>query len=93
MNNDDFQLRAGIGGGDSTREIRAMSLAALPCPPLPIMTTKEYEGESNSSSSGYHIGNSHDLIGHFMNIRSAVCQVTLLIIILFIIIFFLHVLT
>lgn len=74
MNDDKIFLRSGVS--DSTREIRAMTLLALPCPPLPIITTKECEGESSTtSSSGYHVGNSHDLIGHFMNIRSAVCQV------------------
>lgn len=73
--------KRGTAHGDSTREIRAMALATLPCPPLPILTTKECEDESStseSSSSSYHLGNSHDLIGHFMNIRCAVAQVLLL---------------
>ena len=30
---------------DGLREIRAMVMAALPCPPMPIMVCKELEGE------------------------------------------------
>lgn len=60
-------------GADSSREIRSMTLAVLPCPPLPIMVSKVSADESNTTCGGT-IGNSHDLIGHLMNIRSAVGQ-------------------
>ena len=61
------------GLSDSTREIRAMSMLALPCPPLPIMASKVELGESNSTS-GDVVGNSHDLIAHLMNIRAVAEQ-------------------
>lgn len=57
---------------DGNREIRSMILAALPCPPLPIMVTSMgNDGDTASESSS---GNSHDLISHLMNVRAACDQ-------------------
>lgn len=55
---------------DSTREIRSMTLAMLPSPPLPAMCTRECEGETNQSDGEYHACNSHDMIAHFMDITA-----------------------
>lgn len=58
---------------DGNREIRAICMAALPCPPLPIMASLEEEGGSNTSC-GEAVGNSHDFISHLMNVRAAADQ-------------------
>lgn len=58
---------------DSNREIRSMTLAVLPCPPLPIMGSR-VSGDESNSTCGEAVGNSHDLIGHLMNIRAAASQ-------------------
>jgi hypothetical protein len=51
---------------DGMREIRAMIVAALPCPPMPVMASREVEDEP-----GCYEGkccSSHDLLAHLMNI-------------------------
>lgn len=53
---------------DGMREIRAMVVAALPCPPMPVMASRELEGESSFTDSAGACCSSHDLIAHLMNI-------------------------
>ena len=60
----------GIVGGDSLREIRSMTIMSLPFPPLPIMVTKQMCDEESCTDGNYHVANSHDLIAHFLNIKS-----------------------
>lgn len=50
---------------DAMREVRAMTVAALPVPPMPIMVSRELAGENFVSSSTC---SSHDLIAHLMNV-------------------------
>jgi hypothetical protein len=44
----------------------------LPCPPLPMMVTKELVGQCNTTDGEYYICNSHDLLANFMNIKTVV---------------------
>jgi hypothetical protein len=60
----------GTVGGDSLREIRSMTIMSLPFPPLPIMVTKQMCDEESCTDGSYHVANSHDLIAHFLNIKS-----------------------
>lgn len=55
---------------DSMREIRAMVVAALPFPPLPVMASRELEGEASCTEQA--CCSSHDLIAHLMNIACTV---------------------
>ncbi len=51
---------------DGMREIRAMIVASLPCPPMPIMASKE-----SAEDAGFYESkccSSHDLLAHLMNI-------------------------
>lgn len=60
---------------DGAREIRAICMAALPCPPLPIMATLEDgDGGESNTTCGDAVGNSHDFISHLMNVRAAAEQ-------------------
>jgi hypothetical protein len=59
-------------GHDDNMELRAMTLMALPVPPLPMLVTKEMSGECNTTDGEYHICNSHDLLANFMNIKTMV---------------------
>ena len=51
---------------DGMREIRAMIVAALPCPPMPVMASKEMEDDAGFYES--KCCSSHDLLAHLMNI-------------------------
>jgi hypothetical protein len=51
---------------DAMREVRAMIVAALPCPPLPVMASREAQGECSFTEEA--CCSSHDLIAHLMNI-------------------------
>lgn len=53
---------------DGMREIRAMIISALPCPPMPVMSSKEVDGVCDE-----HSCSSHDLLAHLMNVACAVC--------------------
>jgi hypothetical protein len=59
-------------GHDANMELRAITLMTLPCPPLPMMVTKELVGQCNTTDGEYHICNSHDLLANFMNIKTVV---------------------
>jgi hypothetical protein len=59
-------------GHDSNMELRAMTLISLPCPPLPVIVTKEIVGESNTTDGEYYIGSSHDMLANFMNIKTVI---------------------
>ena len=50
---------------DAMREVRAMIVAALPAPPMPIMVSREIMDEAFVTTSTC---SSHDLIAHLMNI-------------------------
>ena len=50
---------------DAMREVRAMIVAALPVPPMPVMASREVDGDLFSGSS---CCSSHDLLAHLMNI-------------------------
>lgn len=63
-------LPEGVPVQDSMSEIRAMVLLSQPCPPLPIMCTKELGGGSGMTDGEYHRGNSHDLLANMMNVRT-----------------------
>lgn len=54
---------------DALREIRAMTLLSLPCPPLPVMVTREDEADTTRSTGEYSVANSHDMIAHAMNLK------------------------
>lgn len=51
---------------DAMREVRAMIVAALPLPPLPIMVSRELAGEEGAFAAS--CCSSHDLLAHLMNI-------------------------
>lgn len=53
---------------DGMREIRAMALAALPFPPLPVMACREIEGECSFVEAELQSCSSHDLLAHLMNV-------------------------
>ncbi len=57
---------------DGMREIRAMAMAALPVPPMPIMVCREMEDESSFIEADMACCSSHDLIAHLMNIACTV---------------------
>lgn len=59
---------------DGNREIRAMTVAALPFPPLPLMVSKELEGEQSFVAGDGGVASSHDLIAHLMNVACAVAS-------------------
>jgi hypothetical protein len=58
---------------DGNREIRAMCMATLPCPPIPIMASQE-DGDESNRTCGEAVANSHDLVAHLMNVRAAAGQ-------------------
>lgn len=82
------QKEDGVAGGehaamsqaeDGAREIRAMVLMALPCPPLPMLANRVVEGEESTVASGdwsggVRVSNTHDLLGHLLNVRAACDQ-------------------
>lgn len=47
-----------------------MVLLSLPCPPMPIVCTRELGGGSEVTDGDYHRGNSHDLLANMMNVRT-----------------------
>lgn len=53
---------------DGMREIRAMVMSALPCPPMPLMSSKEVDGVCEDQCCS-----SHDLMAHLMNVACVVC--------------------
>lgn len=55
---------------DGLREIRAMTIASLPCPPLPIMCGRAGADGDDSYICNFR-GNSHDLLAHAMNLATA----------------------
>lgn len=58
-----------MGGmsSDSSREMRAMILLSLPCPPMPMLMSREVRDEL-SYVEVVNVGcNSHDLIAHLLN--------------------------
>jgi hypothetical protein len=55
---------------DALREIRAMAIAALPCPPMPIMACRESDGECSCVEQELQSCSSHDLLAHLMNLAS-----------------------
>jgi hypothetical protein len=57
--------------GDSTREVRAMVLLSMPCPPMPMIMSKEMLDEVSYVQTENVAGNSHDLIAHFLNKAAA----------------------
>jgi hypothetical protein len=59
---------------DGNREIRSMTIAAMPLPPLPVIVCKELEGESSFVAPDHSVASSHDLIAHFMNVTCAVAS-------------------
>ena len=56
---------------DSMREVRAMIIASLPCPPLPIMCTKPTDCDDETSDGNYYRCKSHDLLAHLMNLHAS----------------------
>ena len=65
------QMAEGKPAEDTLREIRSMLIVSFPCPPLPIITTKEVEGDTNTTDGEYHTSNSHDLLAHMLNRKTA----------------------
>jgi hypothetical protein len=59
---------------DGNREIRSMTMAAMPLPPIPIMVCKELEGESSFVAPDHKVASSHDLVAHFINVACAVAS-------------------
>jgi hypothetical protein len=53
--------------GDSTREIRSMILLSLPCPPMPMLVSKEVMDEASYVHLESATCSSHDLIAHLLN--------------------------
>ena len=49
------------------REIRAMIMSALPCPPMPVMSSREVDGFCEEQFCS-----SHDLLAHLMNVACTV---------------------
>ena len=56
---------------DAMREIRCMSLAALPCPPMLVMVCRELAGECGFVEQETQCCSSHDLIAHLMSLACA----------------------
>jgi hypothetical protein len=56
---------------DSTREVRAMVLLTLPCPPMPMLMSKEIIDETSFTHAANVPGNSHDLLAHLLNKAAA----------------------
>lgn len=54
------------------REIRAMIVASLPCPPMPVMASREIEDEASFTITQTSCCSSHDLLAHLMNVASTV---------------------
>lgn len=59
---------------DGNREIRSMTMVALPLPPLPLMVSQELEGEHSFVDPDHKMASSHDLIAHLMNVACAVAS-------------------
>jgi hypothetical protein len=61
---------------DGNREIRAMIMASLPFPPMPMLASRQLADESSfvDPSSTNSVINSHDLIAHLMNICCCYCK-------------------
>jgi hypothetical protein len=60
--------------GDSTREMRSMILLNLPCPPMPMLMSKEVMDEASYVRLESTTCSSHDLIAHLLN-KAAVSSV------------------
>lgn len=59
---------------DGNREVRAMVMASLPFPPMPMMVSKQLADESSFVDTELKSINSHDLIAHLMNICCCYCK-------------------
>lgn len=57
---------------DGMREIRAMVVASLPCPPMPVMVSRELEDEASFTSIDASCCSSHDIMAHLMNLACTV---------------------
>jgi hypothetical protein len=51
---------------DSAREVRSMILLSMPCPPMPMLMSKEVQDQVESVGC-----NSHDLLAHLLNKATA----------------------
>jgi hypothetical protein len=56
---------------DSVREVRAMILLSMPCPPMPMLMSKEVMDETSFVHTENVPCNSHDLIAHLLNKAAA----------------------
>lgn len=56
---------------DGAREIRAMVLSSLPCPPMPLMVSRRLTDEHGTTDHGLSACNSFDLISHFLNLAAS----------------------
>ena len=52
---------------DSTREVRSMILLSMPCPPMPMLMSKEVMDEVSFVHVDNVPCNSHDLLAHLLN--------------------------
>lgn len=59
---------------DGNREIRAMIMASLPFPPMPMMASRQMPDESSFVDAEWKCINSHDLIAHLMNVCCCHCK-------------------
>lgn len=56
---------------DGAREIRAMVLSSLPCPPMPLMVSRRLNDEHGTTDHGLSACSSFDLISHFLNLAAS----------------------
>jgi hypothetical protein len=56
---------------DSGRELRAMILLSMPCPPMPMLMSKEVMDEVSFVHTESVACNSHDLLAHLLNKAAA----------------------
>jgi hypothetical protein len=66
-----FLLNTSVMCNDGAREVRAMVLLSMPCPPMPMLMSKEILDEVSFVHTDQVPCNSHDLIAHLLNKAAA----------------------
>lgn len=56
---------------DGAREVRAMVLASLPVPPMPLMVSRRLEDEHGTTMSSDNVASSFDVVAHLLNLAAS----------------------